>query len=420
MSAFSGKKILLGITGSIAAYKSALIIRLLIKEGAEVKVVMTKDATGFITPLTLATLSKNKVVTDLVDDKEMTWNNHVELGLWADVMLIAPASANTIARFAHGLCDNLLSAVYLSARCPVIIAPAMDEDMWKHPATQRNIAILVSSGNRVIPVDSGELASGLTGPGRMAEPPAIADYLAAFFAGIKSSDKVAKPLSGKKALVTAGPTYEAIDPVRFIGNHSSGKMGIAIAEALAGHGASVELILGPASLTPVNPQIKITRITTAHEMYEAVHKVFATADITVMAAAVADYTPEFTATEKIKKGTDALMKLTLVKTEDILKSLGEKKQQGQILVGFALETTDEIAHATEKLRRKNLDLIVLNSLNHEGAGFQHDTNRITIIDKQEQLHNYELKSKQEVAGDIVTFILKLMNPAISAVRSNSR
>ncbi|MEP7128484.1 MAG: bifunctional phosphopantothenoylcysteine decarboxylase/phosphopantothenate--cysteine ligase CoaBC [Chitinophagales bacterium] len=413
MNSISGKKILMGVTGSIAAYKSALIIRQLIKEGADVKVVMTRDASNFIAPLTLSTLSKNKVDIDLVEDKAMLWNNHVELGLWADILLVAPATANTIAKFSNGLCDNLLTAVYLSARCPVVIAPAMDEDMWMHPATQNNIARLASFGQLVIPVDSGELASGLIGPGRMAEPAAIVNYIESYFAKRNTDEFGKKALFGKTALVTAGPTHEPIDPVRFIGNHSSGKMGIAIAEELASQGAEVKLILGPTTLGTVHANIKTTKITTAQEMYEEVNKNFAGTDITVMAAAVADYTPETFAAEKIKKGAQTLLNLSLIKTPDILRSLGEQKKNGQLLIGFALETANEIVNAKEKLRNKNLDMIVLNSLRHQGAGFQHDTNRITIIDKQEQLHSYDLKNKQEVAKDIVGFILKLMNPAVS-------
>lgn len=415
MSALSGKKILLGITGSIAAYKSALLIRELVKNGAAVKVVMTSEATHFITPLTLATLSKNKVLTDLVSEKESLWNNHVELGLWADMMVIAPASANTIAKFATGLCDNLLTAVYLSARCPVAIAPAMDEDMWKHAATQSNISKLSAFGNIIIPVASGELASGLTGPGRMAEPVQIISVLESHLAG-KQPDNLSKGLlQGRKAVVTAGPTYEAIDPVRFIGNHSSGKMGIAIADALAAEGADVELILGPSAFRPNHPKIKTTLVTTATEMYDEANRAFIGSDITIMAAAVADYAPEHTAGEKIKKGSDAFLHLTLIKTPDILRSLGERKKPGQLLIGFALETNDEITHAKEKLRSKNLDLIILNSLRDEGAGFQHDTNRITIIDRQEKLHRFDLKTKREVAADIIKFVTGLLPAAGLAV-----
>ncbi len=403
MSSLQGKKILLGVTGSIAAYKSAMLIRLLVKEGAEVKVLMTKSAADFITPLTLSTLSKNKVLSDLVDDRESLWNNHVELGLWADVMIVAPASANTIAKFAHGMCDNILSAVYLSARCKVCIAPAMDEDMWKHTATQQNISTLESFGNEIISVENGELASGLVGEGRMAEPETILEFAENYFTKKNSEHK---RLKGKKALVTAGPTHEAIDPVRFIGNHSSGKMGIAIAEKLAGEGADVELILGPSSLAPKNLSIKTTQVTSANEMYEAAIKAFKKVDIAVMSAAVADYAPENVSSQKIKKHNGNALNLSLKKTPDILKALGNKKHNGQILVGFALETNDELKNAKEKLKKKNLDFIVLNSMKDAGAGFQHDTNRITIIDRSKKIFPFELKSKQEVAKDIVDFIVK--------------
>ena len=414
------KNILIGVTGSIAAYKSAFIVRQLVKEGAQVKVVMTKEATTFITPLTISTLSKSNVLSDLVDDKELLWTNHVELGMWADVMLVAPASANTIAKFAHGLCDNLLTAVYLSSRCPVLIAPAMDEDMWKHASTQKNIATLASYGNQIIPVESGELASGLVGPGRMAEPNNIVQAIESYFIKKYAAPSEKRALTGKKALVTAGPTHEAIDPVRFIGNHSSGKMGICIAEALADEGAEVELVLGPTSLAARHPKIKTTRVTSAREMYEEANRVFKQADIAVMAAAVADYTPEITEPEKIKKRNDAFLNLTLIKTPDILRSLGERKKTGQILVGFALETNDEVTNAKEKLRKKNLDFIVLNSLNDQGAGFQHDTNRITIIDKEEHLFPYVLKSKQEVAKDIVSFIVKTVKNEVTVTNAAAR
>lgn len=403
MNSLSGKKILIGVTGSIAAYKSALLIRLLVKQGAIVKVIMTKTATDFIAPLTLSTLSKNKVIKDLVDDQEALWNNHVELGLWADAMIVAPASANTLAKFAHGLCDNILTAVYLSSRCPVFLAPAMDEDMWKHPATQQNIAALQSFGNQIIHVESGELASGLTGEGRMAEPETIVAFIQN--SAEKKSSSVQR-LKGKKALVTAGPTHEAIDPVRFIGNHSTGKMGIAIAEQLAQEGAEVELVLGPSAIAPANHSIKVRQVTSANEMYEATMRAFKKADITVMSAAVADYTPEKVSVDKIKKHNSDTLKLSLKKTPDILKALGKAKHNGQFLVGFALETRSELKNAKEKLRGKNLDLVVLNSLNDEGAGFQFDTNRITIIDSKEKIHPFELKSKQEVAKDIVDFIVK--------------
>jgi phosphopantothenoylcysteine decarboxylase/phosphopantothenate--cysteine ligase len=409
MSTLSGKKILLAVTGSIAAYKSALIVRLLVKEGAEVKVLMTKASADFITPLTLSTLSKNKVFTDLVDEKESAWNNHVELGLWADVMIVAPASANSIAKFAHGICDNIITAVYLSARCPVVLAPAMDEDMWKHPATKSNITRLESFGNIIIPVESGELASGLIGEGRMAEPEAIVEFIKNVLSSGKKTDQKKTPagkLTGKRAIVTAGPTYEAIDPVRFIGNHSSGKMGIAIAEQLAQQGAEVDLILGPSSQSTNYPGVKTIHVNSAAEMHYAATELFAKSDIAVMAAAVADFTPEKVASQKLKKKKEDKMNLTLVKTPDILKSLGKSKHNGQILVGFALETNDELKNAKEKLRKKNLDFIVLNSLKDEGAGFQYNTNKITIIDRNKKIYPFELKSKQEVAADIVNFIIQ--------------
>lgn len=405
MNKLSGKKILLAVTGSIAAYKAAWLVRLFIKQGAEVKVVMTSSACDFITPLTLSTLSKNPVLTDLVDAKTEIWNNHVQLGLWADVMVVAPASANTIAKFASGICDNLITAVYLSARCKVAIAPAMDEDMLNHPSVQKNLSTLQAYGNLIIPVGEGELASGLVGPGRMAEPEAVAEFVSNILlaAGAKTQKK---KLSGKRALVTAGPTYEAIDPVRFIGNHSSGKMGIAIAEALASQGAAVTLILGPSSFTPRHPGITVQQVTSAKEMYEATTAAFPGADISILSAAVADFTPEKVSENKIKKGSKPKMKLTLVRTKDILGTLGKSKKRNQLLVGFALETNNEVSHAKEKLRKKNLDFIVLNSLKDEGAGFKHDTNRISIIDRHEKVFHFPLKTKQEVATDIVNFILK--------------
>lgn len=412
MSKLAGKKIVLAVTGSIAAYKSALLVRLLVKEGAEVRVLMTSSASDFISALTLSTLSGNKVFSDLVDQKENSWNSHVELGLWADVMLVAPASANTIAKFAGGICDNIITAVYLSARCPVVIAPAMDEDMWRHPATQSNITRLKSFGNQIIPVGEGELASGLVGQGRMAEPEEILEYLTKHVAVSSPASKKKnqkKKLSGKRALVTAGPTYEAIDPVRFIGNHSSGKMGIAIAEELAEQGASVTLVLGPTSLAPDHAGVITQRVTSAQEMFDAATQLFAKADIAVLSAAVADFTPEKAASEKIKKGSEDRLNLSLVKTKDILATLGESKRNGQILVGFALETRDELKNARKKLRKKNLDFIVLNSLKDAGAGFRHDTNRITIIDRNEKVFPYELKSKQEVAADIVNFIIQKLS-----------
>lgn len=394
----TGKKILLGVSGSIAAYKSAVLVRLLVKAGADVKVVMTKSAHDFITPLTLSTLSKNPVLTDFVKDESGQWNNHVELGLWADCMLIAPASANTLAKFASGLCDNLLSAVYLSARCEVFFAPAMDLDMLQHPSTKGNIARLQSFGNRLIEPGYGELASGLTGNGRMAEPEEIVAVLEKHF----SSSQV---LKGKNVLVTAGPTHEAIDPVRFIGNHSSGKMGFAIAEALAEKGAIVNLVTGPTQQHTKHPRINVKHVTSAEEMYNACATLFPTADITVLSAAVADYKPAVTATQKIKKKDEELT-LTLTKTHDIAASLGKLKHNGQIIVGFALETEQEQTNALKKLESKNFDLIVLNSLNDKGAGFGHDTNKITLIDRQQKSRTFELKSKKEVASDIVNAIIE--------------
>ncbi len=392
-----GKKILLGITGSIAAYKSVFLVRLLVKAGADVKVIMTPSAKDFISPLTLSTLSKNPVLTDLFD--EQSWSNHVMLGRWADVMLVAPLSCNTLAKMAHGQCDNLLLAVYLSATCPVVTAPAMDEDMWHHPATKINLQKIESFGNRIIPVEKGELASGLLGEGRMAEPEQIIQYLLDNFF-------LTRPLTGKKALVTAGPTYEPIDPVRFIGNHSSGKMGIAIARELQQQGADVTLVAGPLQgELPGGNGIVTKNVKTAAEMFAACMEVYEKTDIAVMAAAVADYTPAVTATEKIKKKEDELV-IELTKTKDILKELGEKKK-GQVLVGFALETNNEQENAKEKLARKNADLIVLNSLNDSGAGFGHDTNKVTIFGKEGQEFKFEMKSKQAVAKDIVDTIIRL-------------
>ena len=388
---FQGKKILLGITGSIAAYKSILLVRLLVKAGAEVKVVMTPSARDFVTPLTLSTLSKNPVISDLFTNE--SWSNHVELGRWADVMIIAPLSCNTLAKMANGHCDNMLLATYLSATCPVVVAPAMDEDMWRHPTTKTNLQKLESFGNRVIPVEKGELASGLYGDGRMAEPETIMQFIADHFF-------LTKDLAGKKALVTAGPTYEPIDPVRFIGNHSSGKMGIAIAEELARRGAEVHLVLGPSSIKPGLPGIYLHKVQTADQMYQVCMQEFPSVDIAVMSAAVADYTPVEMATEKIKKKTDNLT-IALTKTKDILKSLGEIKRADQLLVGFALETTNEREYALSKLKSKNADMVVLNSLNDEGAGFGFDTNKITIFEKNGTEIPFGRKSKQQVAKDIV-------------------
>jgi len=394
------KHILLGICGSIAAYKSAHLTRLLVKAGAYVQVVMTPDATQFITPLTLATLSGRPVFVDYFDAQTGKWNNHVQLALEADALLVAPASANTIAKFAGGLCDNLLCATYLSAKSPVFIAPAMDLDMWAHGSTRANISRLQSYGNHLIAPGNGTLASGLEGEGRLAEPEEIVAALTAHFAE-------SLPLSGKKALVSAGPTYEAIDPVRYIGNHSSGKMGYALAEQLKCLGADVTLVSGPSGLTPPNG-VTVVRITSAAEMLAACRQHFPQADITVMSAAVADYTPKTVADQKIKKASQHLT-LELVKTEDILATLGSKKRPHQILVGFALETQNEQANAWDKLQRKNLDFIVLNSMRDEGAGFAGDLNKVTLIDKNNLVETFDLKSKTAVARDICTRILKLFN-----------
>lgn len=394
------KNIVLGVCGSIAAYKSALLIRLLVQEGAHVQVVMTPDATHFITPLTLSTLSKNPVLVDYFDPKTGVWNNHVHLAVDADIILIAPASANTLAKFANGICDNLLAATYLSARCPVYIAPAMDLDMWKHPSTRRNIDLLKSYGNIIIPPGNGELASGLSGEGRLAEPEEIIRFLSQ-----QLTQKL--PLKGLKALVSAGPTYEAVDPVRFIGNRSSGKMGYAIANELNQLGADVTLVSGPSHLqTPEG--IKKIAVESAQEMLHSCQQHFQQSDIIVMSAAVADYTPKVVDSQKIKKKTDSLS-IELKKTVDILATLGKEKAPQQTLVGFALETNNELENAKDKLQRKNLDFIVLNSLNDAGAGFATDTNKITIIERSGEVHSFKLKNKDEVARDICTLILKQRN-----------
>ncbi len=390
-----GKKILLGITGSIAAYKAVYLVRLFVKAGAQVKVIMTPSSGDFVSSLTLSTLTRNPVLIDLFD--EQSWANHVMLGRWADLMIIAPLSCNTLAKMAHGQCDNLLLATYLSATCPVIVAPAMDEDMWRHPATKQNLVHLESFGNTIIPVGKGELASGLFGEGRMAEPEQIVEF-------IRGTFFLKQPLAGKKALVTAGPTYEAIDPVRFIGNQSSGKMGIAIARELHRQGADVSLILGPVTTDFSLNGIHLTKVFSAEEMYKACHAIFSKTDIAVMTAAVADYTPMAKAEQKIKK-KEGILNLELIKTKDILQSLGEKKQSGQVLVGFALETVNEKHYALEKLDKKNADMIILNSLNDAGAGFGHDTNKITIFQKGGSETQFDTKSKDEVAKDIVETII---------------
>ncbi|GAB4479021.1 MAG: bifunctional phosphopantothenoylcysteine decarboxylase/phosphopantothenate--cysteine ligase CoaBC [Thermoflexibacter sp.] len=394
------KKILIGVTGSIAAYKSAFLVRLLVKAGAEVKVVMSQSATDFIAPLTLSTLSKNPVLIDFQKDKTGEWNNHVELGLWADIMLIAPASANTIAKMANGLCDNLLLATYLSARCPVFLCPAMDLDMFAHPSTSHNLQKLQEFGNYIIEPKEGELASGLFGKGRMAEPEEIIVVLENFF----ESQKQAKKLHGKKALITAGATREYIDPVRFISNNSSGKMGYAIAEELAAQGAEVTLISGKTHLGIQHSHIHKINVETAAEMFEATVAHAADNDIIVHCAAVADYTPKEKASQKIKKKENDLT-IELVKTKDIAKEIGCLLQPHQFHVGFALETNEEIKNAKEKLRKKNFDMIVLNSLQDKGAGFEYDTNKVSIIDKTGQIIDLPLKSKKEVAQDIVRLIV---------------
>ncbi len=394
------KKILLGITGSIAAYKTAFLTRLLIKQGAEVQILMTQAATDFITPLTLSTLSKKPVFSEV--SSEAGWNNHVDLGLWADAMLIAPATANTLAKMANGLCDNIISACYLSARCPVFVAPAMDLDMWVHPATVNNLERLQQYGTHLIPVGNGELASGLVGKGRMAEPEDIVDFLKTHFTN--SND-----LADKNVMVTAGPTYEPIDPVRFVGNRSSGKMGVEIAKNLAERGAKVRLVLGPSKLTIEHPNIELVRVKTAQDMYDAAHQDFAKMDAAILAAAVADYRPANVANQKIKKkGDDNQMTIVLEKTLDIAASLGKIKKKKQILVGFALETNNEVEHAKGKLKKKNFDFIVLNSLQDKGAGFNHDTNKITIIHKGNKLTKFELKLKSAVAVDIVNELAGLL------------
>lgn len=396
----SGKKILVAISGSIAAYKMATFVRLLIKAKAEVKIVMTPTATDFITPLTLSTLSKNEVWSDVHSGEG--WNNHVELGLWADALLVAPATANTLAKMANGLCDNLLLAVYLSSRCPVFIAPAMDLDMWAHPATQHNIERLQSFGNHLLPVEEGELASGLVGKGRMAEPETLLQHLEDFFKA-----KEAQHLAGKQVLITSGATQEAIDPVRFISNYSTGRMGAALAETMAMAGAKVTLVSAQnAILPPAHPSITIVPIVSAADLYEAAAEYFEAADITVLAAAVADYSPQQKAPHKIKKKAGPLT-LTLERTVDVAATLGQQKRSDQLLIGFALETTNALENAIGKLRRKNFDAIVLNSLADVGAGFGHDTNKITIIESNGHQTNYPLKSKQAVAQDITNKVIEL-------------
>jgi len=394
MSVLNRKKILLAVTAGIAAYKVAFLVRLFIKKGAEVKVIMTPEALDFVTPLTLATLSKNPVEWEFTEENG-TWNNHVEFGLWADYMIIAPATANTLSKMADGASDNLVLATYLSARCPVFAAPAMDLDMYRHPATKENLAKLESFGNMIIPAEDGELASGLSGEGRMAEPENIISFL-------ENHIEKHSPLSGKKVLISAGPTYEKLDPVRFIGNFSSGKMGIEIAKAASVMGAEVTLVCGPSKEETDGYNINRTDVVSALEMKEAMESHFGQSDIVIMSAAVADYRPALIAEQKIKKDDDSLT-IELVKNPDILKGLGEKKKH-QILVGFALETHNELEYAKGKLKKKNLDFIVLNSLQDKEAGFQKDTNKVTIVPKNGEAVSYEAKNKSEVAKDILNFI----------------
>lgn len=388
----NGKKILIGVTGSIAAYKIPLLVRLLVKEQADVQLIVTEASKDFVTPLTLSTLSGKPVLSDFFSSEDGTWNSHVELGNWADLFLIAPVSATTLGKMANGIADNLLVATYLAAKCPVYLAPAMDVDMYQHPSTSRNIEILKSFGNKVLEPAIGELASGLHGPGRMQEPEEILEFLKLEFQKKKS-------FLNKKVLITAGPTYENIDPVRFIGNYSSGKMGYAVAEAFAREGADVQLVSGPVSIQTESKSVNVSSVKSAKEMYEACMKLSRDADIIVMSAAVADYTPKETQSEKIKKKSNSLQ-IDLKPTRDILKALGENKSKGQILIGFALETANELENAKKKLKNKNLDFIVLNSLNNKGAGFGGDSNKISIIDHQGVRH-FDLKSKQEVAEDIL-------------------
>ena len=437
MALLKGKKILLGLTGSIAVYKSAMLVRLLVKAGAEVQVIMSKAATTFVQPLTFSTLSKNPVYTDFVNNDGAVWNSHVELGLWADVLLIAPASANTIAKMSNGLCDNLLTAIYLSAKCPVLVAPAMDRDMWLHPSTLHNLEKLESYNNHIIPVGDGELASGLSGAGRLAEPEDIVQYLTQFFdsantvantsnvdnsvdksahavdnvtgnvnkpnAAILSDTDSSNDLKGKKVLLTAGPTRESIDPVRFISNHSSGRMGISLAEEATRRGAEVCLVLGPTQLKPTDSRVEVVSVKSAQDMFEAVDERFDSADFIIMAAAVADFTPLTTSDKKIKKKDKGNMILELGRTKDILKTMGGRKKDSQVLVGFALETNNEVENAQRKLKSKNLDFIVLNSMREKGAGFQHNTNKITILDKHNNIQKFELKTKDAVAADIWSY-----------------
>ncbi|MDR0700072.1 MAG: bifunctional phosphopantothenoylcysteine decarboxylase/phosphopantothenate--cysteine ligase CoaBC [Tannerella sp.] len=393
-----GKKIILGVTGSIAAYKAAYLVRALIKKGAEVQVVITPAGKEFVTPLTLATLSCHAVISDFFSSRDGMWNSHVDLGLWADAMLVAPASASTIGKMANGIADNMLVTTYLSCKAPVFIAPAMDLDMYAHPSTQQNLDKLRSYGNYIIEPDTGFLASGLDGKGRMAEPEGIVKILEDFFS-------TRNHLQKKKILITAGPTYEKIDPVRFIGNYSSGKMGFALAEVCAGRGADVTLVAGPVGLKTKHPSVKRIDVESADEMYDETLRAFPSCDIAILCAAVADYRPERMTAEKIKREQDVALTVSLVHNKDIAATLGKNKRENQTIVGFALETGNEIANAREKLQRKNLDMIVLNSLNDEGAGFGCDTNKVTLIDKYGKETALPLKSKTEIAGDIINCLV---------------
>ncbi|MEZ5031486.1 MAG: bifunctional phosphopantothenoylcysteine decarboxylase/phosphopantothenate--cysteine ligase CoaBC [Saprospiraceae bacterium] len=400
MSALQGTRILLGITGSIAAYKAAFLTRLLVRAGAEVRVVMTPSAARFISPLTLSTLSQHPVMTEIMDEGQ--WNNHVEMGLWADRIVVAPATANTLAAMANGLCDNLLLAILLSARCDVLVAPAMDLDMWAHPATRRNMDTLLRDGVKLIPVGDGELASGLVGPGRMAEPEEILRFLI-------DDLRPARDLASKTVLVTAGPTQEALDPVRYLTNHSSGKMGVAIADELARRGANVRLLLGPVEVRPQQPSVSVIPIVTARDLLRAAEQEFPSCDAAVLAAAVADYRPATEAREKIKKtGDNETLSLDLVRNPDIAATLGATKRKGQILVGFALETTNELDYARKKLEAKKFDMIVLNSLRDPGAGFAGDTNKISLVYPSGEPVTFDLKSKADVAKDIVNALAALL------------
>jgi phosphopantothenoylcysteine decarboxylase/phosphopantothenate--cysteine ligase len=392
------KKIILAVTGSIAAYKAVYLLRLLVKSGAEVRVIMTPAATDFVQPLSFSVLSGYPVAYRIQEENE--WNSHVDLGLWADMMLIAPCTANTMAGMAHGLAHNLLLSSYLSLRCPVFISPAMDVDMWNHPSTQDNVEILKKRGAHILPVGKGELASGLIGAGRMSEPEEIVEYLNDYFGDLQE-------LKGKSILITAGPTYEPIDPVRYLGNRSSGKMGIALAEECAGRGAKVTLVLGPTYLNPASPGISCIRVQTAEEMYEESVKAFSSVDIAILAAAVSDFKPKSVSSNKIKKKrVEDKLELELVKTRDIAAHLGKLKNDRQLILGFALETNNEVENALKKLEQKNFDLIVLNSLNDKGAGFNVDTNKISILSANNKIKNFELKSKQAVATDIVNVLIE--------------